>query len=105
MLLAIFFISSLLRGIIEYQKNQQFYQDYKNQYLKEKKRNTELKTQLVKTQDNYEFEKIVRDKLNLQKENEYVLVIPNPTPTVITPTPTPVPNYKQWIEEFAGESN
>ena len=99
-LLIVFFITSLTRSLIEYGKNQQFYQDYKNEFEKEKKRNTELKTQLVKSQDINEFEKIVRDKLNLTKQNEYILVIPNPTPTVLTPTPTPVPNYQQWIDTF-----
>ncbi len=99
-LLILFFITSLTRSLIDYGKNQQFYQDYKNEYENEKKRNVELKTQLVKSQDINEFEKIVRDKLNLHKPNEYILVIPNPTPTVLTPTPTPVPNYQQWIDVF-----
>ncbi|QQS44362.1 septum formation initiator family protein [Candidatus Roizmanbacteria bacterium] len=99
-LLILFFITSLTRSLIDYGKNQQFYQDYKNEYENEKKRNVELKTQLVKSQDINEFEKIVRDKLNLHKSNEYILVIPNPTPTVLTPTPTPVPNYQQWIDVF-----
>jgi len=99
-LLILFFITSLTRSLLDYAKNQQFYQDYKNEYQKEKKRNTELKTQLVKTQDINEFEKIVRDKLNLHQPNEYVLVIPNPTPTILTPTPTQIPNYQQWIDTF-----
>lgn len=99
-LLILFVITSLTRSLLDYTKNQQFYQDYRNEYQKEKKRNTELKTELVKTQDIHEFEKIVRDKLNLHKSNEYVLVIPNPTPTVLTPTPTPIPNYQQWIDTF-----
>lgn len=99
-LLILFFITSLTRSLIDYGKNQQFYQDYKNEFEKEKKRNTELKTQLVKSQDINEFEKIVRDKLNLHKPNEYILVIPNPTPTVLTPTPTAIPNYQQWVDIF-----
>ncbi|MBP9690480.1 septum formation initiator family protein [Candidatus Woesebacteria bacterium] len=100
LLLAFFFITSLTKGLLEYAKNQQFYRDYRDEYEREKKRNIELKTQLVKTQDINEFEKIVRDKLNLQLPNEYVIIIPEPTPTVITPTPTPVANYAQWIEVF-----
>ncbi|MBP9691477.1 septum formation initiator family protein [Candidatus Woesebacteria bacterium] len=99
-LLALFFITSLTRGVVEYAKNQQFYRDYRDEYEREKKRNIELKTQLVKTQDINEFEKIVRDKLNLQQPNEFVIIIPEPTKAVITPTPTPVANYAQWIEVF-----
>ncbi|MDA1316628.1 MAG: septum formation initiator family protein [bacterium] len=99
-LLAIFFISSLTKTIFEYRKNVQFYYNFTEEYAKEKKRNTELRTQLVKTQDIAEFEKTARNKLNLHKKDEYVMVLPQPTPTVITPTPTVAPNYAQWIELF-----
>jgi len=86
---------------LEYRRNVSFYQDYKQEYTKEKKRNIELKTKMAKAKDIDEFEKIVRNKLNLQKENETILVIPNPTPTVILPTATPVPNYRKWINVFS----
>ncbi len=99
-LLAFFFLSALSKNIFEYRKNYSFYNQYKQEYEKEKKRNIELKTMLVKTEDPYEFEKSVRNKLNLHKEDEVILVIPEPTPTVFTPTPTPVPNYKMWLDVF-----
>ena len=99
-LLALFFITSLTRGLVEYAKNQQFYNDYRTEYKKEKKRNTELQTKLVKTQDLHEFEKIVRDRLNLHQPNEFVIILPMPSPTVLTPTPTPVPNHIQWLQIF-----
>lgn len=98
--LAIFFLSALSKTIFEYRHNYAFYEEYRNDYEYEKKRNIELKTLLVKTKDSYEFEKNVRNKLNLHKENEVVLVIPEPTPTVLTPTLTPIPQYRQWIDVF-----
>ena len=94
-LLAIFFITSLSKNLLEYRKNISFYEDYRSEYLKEKKRNEES---YVKTQDTYEFEKTVRNKLNLHKENEVVLIIPEPTPTTFVPSATPMPNYKQWAD-------
>lgn len=97
---AIFFFSALTKNIFEYRRNYSFYQQYKEEYEGEKKRNTELRTQLVKTEDSYEFEKTVRNKLNLHKENEVILIIPNPTPTTFLPTPTAIPNYMQWIDIF-----
>ena len=100
--LVIFFILSLTKNIIEYQKNLSFYNDYKNEFNNEKKRNGELKTELVKAHDINEFEKIVRNKLNLHKKDETIMVIPNPTPSVILPSPTPLPNYRQWINVFTG---
>jgi len=99
-LLAIFFISSLTKTIFEYRRNLQFYNNFKEEYVKEKRRNTELRTHLVKTQDITEFEKIARNKLNLHKQDEYILILPQPTPTIITPTPTIVPNYIQWVRVF-----
>lgn len=98
LLIAGFFVMSLTKNIVEYRKNLAFHQDYKEEYLKEKKHNEELKTQYVKTQDSYEFEKTVRNKLNLHKENEVILIVPEPTPTIFIPTPTSLPNYQQWID-------
>lgn len=97
---AFFFLTALSKSIFEYRNNVAFHQQYKQEYEKEKKRNIELKTQLVKTQDSYEFEKTVRNKLNLHKEDEVIVVIPNPTPTVIIPTATPIPNYIKWLDTF-----
>lgn len=91
---------SLTKNIVEYQKNLAFHEDYKQEYLKAKKHNEELKTEYVKTQDSYEFEKTVRNKLNLHKKNEIILIVPEPTPTTYIPTPTPLPNYQQWIDVF-----
>lgn len=54
----------------------------------------------VKTQDTYELEKTIRNKLNLTKPGETMVLIPQPTttPTILTPTPLPV--YKQWMNTF-----
>ncbi len=99
-LVAFFFVSALSKSIFDYRKNLAFYEQYKQEFEAEKKRNIELKTQLVKTEDSYEFEKTVRNKLNLHKEDEVIVVIPNPTPTVLSPTPTVVPNYMKWLDIF-----
>ncbi|CAN5160646.1 hypothetical protein BH09PAT2_BH09PAT2_01840 [soil metagenome] len=100
LLIASFFIMSLTKNILEYRKNLAFYDDYKNEFTKEKKRNEELKTEYVKTQDVNEFEKTVRNKLNMHKANEVILIVPQPTPTIIIPTPTALPNYQQWVDVF-----
>lgn len=97
---ALFFFSALSKSIFEYRNNVAFHDQYKQEYEEEKKRNIELKTQLVKTQDSYEFEKTVRNKLNLHKVDEVIVVIPNPTPTVLIPTATPIPNYMKWLDVF-----
>ncbi len=95
-----FFIVSLTKNIMEYRKNLAFYDDYRKEYLKEKKRNEELQTEYVQTQDINEFEKTVRNKLNLHRSNEVILIVPEPTPTIFIPTSTPPPNYQQWVDVF-----
>jgi|SRR3989339_341005 len=92
----IFLFSSLIKNVFNYTSKNQFYQDYKNDYEKENKKNIELKTEIVKKQSVAEVEKTIRNKLNLLKENEVAIILPVPTLTIITPTPTPVPNYLQW---------
>jgi len=98
LLLVVFLISSLTKSIGEYHNNQQFYQKSRAEFEKEQNLNKELQTKLIKSKDIHQFEKIVRDKLDLHKRDEYVLIIPNPTPTVIIPTPTPLPAVYQWAE-------
>ncbi len=92
----IFLFFSLVKNIFNYTSKNQFYQDYKNDYEKENKKNIELKTEIVKKESVAEVEKTIRNKLNLLKENEVAIILPVPTLTIITPTPTPAPNYIQW---------
>jgi cell division protein FtsB len=92
--------SSLIKNIWDYQNKYAFYQDYKNNYDKEKQNNTALKTGIRKQSSNEELEKIIRNKLNLLKPNEVVVMIPTPTPNPIILTPTPAPNWRQWINLF-----
>lgn len=98
--LLFFFISSLTRNIIEYNKNLAFYEGYKKTYEEEQAKNNKLKTLLVKTEDTNQIEKTLRNKLNLSKEKESIVVINVPTPTPTVLPPTPAPNYKQWIDTF-----
>lgn len=77
-----------------------FYESYKNDYLKEKKDNNLLKTQVLKNKDINQTEKIIRDKLNLTRPDETSIIVNLPTPTPLIPTPTPQPNWEQWIKVF-----
>lgn len=96
----IFLLSSLIKNVFNYTSKTQFFQDYKNDYEKENKKNIELKTEIVKKQSVAEVEKTIRNKLNLLKENEVAIILPVPTLTIITPTPTPAPSWRQWINLY-----
>jgi len=54
----------------------------------------------VKTNDSFELEKIIRNKLNMVKPDEVMVVLPNPTPQPKVTAPTATPNYRQWWDVF-----
>ena len=98
--LLIFLFSSLLRNLFGYKSKLQFYQQFKQNFDREKKRNIELKTEVVRKKSQEEIEKTIRNNLNLLKDNEVSLILPSPTKTLISITPTPLPNWRQWWELF-----
>lgn len=97
-----FLFFSVTKTFFDYRRNYDFYENYKNEFLQEKKRNTELKTQILKNSDYNEIEKTIRNKLNLLKPNEVAVIIPSPTPTPTIFIPTPPPVYKQWWSVLSG---
>lgn len=99
-LLVIFFLSSLTKNLFSYQRSLVFFNSYQDQYEKEQKKNNELKTQLVKTADQYEIEKTIRNQLNMTKDNETMILLPELSPTPFIPTPTQAPVYRQWWDTF-----
>ncbi len=95
----LFFLSSLTRNLFDYWKNVAFYNEVYIQYQEAKEQNLALKTHIQKGQDSKEIEKTIRNKLNLLKEGEEVVIVAVPTPRVI-PTLTPNPPPDQWRETF-----
>ncbi len=98
--IVIFLFFSLTKNIFDYQKKYQLYLEFKNEYGAAKKQNIALKTQLLLESDPKEIEKTIRDKLNLTKPGEAVIIIPQPSPTPVVVTPTPAPNWQQWWEVY-----
>lgn len=96
----LFLFSSLTKNAFEYRKNYSFYDSYKTEADQVKKRNTQLKTQLLKQSDPYEIEKTIRNKLSLLKPNEIAIILPQPSPTPRVFIPTPAPVYRQWWDTF-----
>lgn len=96
----LFFIWSLARNFFEYQKNIAFYRSFREDYTATKQENTRLKTSILIASDSSQLEKTIRDRLNLSKEGEFVVILPTPTPNLTTPTPTPEPAYMQWLHVY-----
>jgi hypothetical protein len=101
--LVLFFFSSLTRNFFEYRRNLSFHAGFKEEYETEQRRNNELKSQLVKTQDPYEMEKTIRNNLNLMKDGEIAVLLPDPTATPVPVTPTVIPPADQWRDLFFGD--
>lgn len=67
-----------------------------------KQQHEELQRQLAKVESLEYVEKEARDKLNLGKEGEMIVIIP-PTSPFLSPTPTPVDtssNWQKWLRIF-----
>src|SRR3989344_3993003 len=88
-LVLLFLLYSLSKTLLDYNKKFSFYQQYKREFQEETDRNKKLKSDLVKAQDYHTVERTIREKLNLSKPNEVVVIIPMPSvPASPTPTPT-----------------
>lgn len=99
-LLSIFLFFSLTKTIFDYHNTLTFYQGYKDEYEAAHHNHIALQTKILRSSDENELEKTIRNKLNLLKQNEIAVIVPLPslTPTVLTPTPAPP--YRQWESVF-----
>lgn len=76
--------------------------DIQNNLQEEKERQEDLKRQLAKVESDQYIEREARNKLNLGREGEIILLLPSVSP-IIEPTPTPVDttaNWQKWINMF-----
>lgn len=99
-LIILFLLWLLTRNIFEYQKNWRFYQSLQQEYAAVKQENTKLKTGLLLASESASLEQTIRNRLNLAKDGEYVVILPTPTVSQISPTPTPAPIYEQWFHVY-----
>ena len=93
----VFIFFSLTKNLFDFRKTISFYQGFKDDYETEKKRQITLQTNILKSKDPYEIEKILRNKLNLLKEGEIAIIVPEPSPEPKQVRET-VPIFKQWLE-------
>jgi len=98
-------ISSLIKNVLNYQNALKFYEQYKNNFEKEKNKNQRLKTEILKKSSLAEVEKTIRNQLNLIQPDEIVVIINQPT---FTPSPSPTPNLsniQKWLQLYQGKTN
>ena len=95
-----FLVISLVRNVADYQRNLSFYDQTKNNFDKALLENKELKVHKQADSSPFEVEKNLRNKQNLLRENEIIVIVPSPSPIptpIVRPTELP---YQQWIRLF-----
>jgi cell division protein FtsB len=99
-ILFLFLATSFIRNIIDVKRNYPLFLNSKREFDEARQKNAQLKTAIVKQKSLNEVEKTIRNKLNMSKEGELVIIIPHPSPS---PTPIIIPTlpiYKQWMMVF-----
>jgi len=100
LIVLIFLVVSLIRNGFDYQRNISFYNQTKTNFEKAITNNKELKLRKQASSSPFEVEKNLRNKQNLLRKDEIMVIISSPSPN---PTPNVVPSeypYKQWIRLF-----
>jgi len=95
-----FLVVSLIRNGFDYQRNISFYDQTKANFTKATTNNKELKLRKQASSSPFEVEKNLRNKQNLLRKDEIMVIIPSPSPIplpVVRPSEYP---YRQWIRLF-----
>ncbi len=95
-----FLVISLIRNVADYQRNISFYDQTKDNFNKSLLENKQLKVNKQAGSSPFEVEKSLRNKQNLLRENEIIVIVPSPSPL---PTPIVRPSeypYRQWMRLF-----
>lgn len=104
LLISFFVINSLIHSITVMWQKDQFISFAKQELENEKKKNQELKKQLVVVKRPQFVEEEARDKLFMVKSGENVIIIPSVSPiqqlTVNKQQSTTKPKWQQWWELF-----
>jgi hypothetical protein len=95
-----FLVISFVRNVFDYQRNLSFYDQTKENFTKALLKNKNLKVQKRADSSPFEIEKSLRNKQNMLRKDEIIVIVPSPSPIptpIIRPTEAP---YKQWINLF-----
>lgn len=95
-----FLVVSLVGNGLEYQNSLSYHQKTKENLAAAVEKNKELLLKKTTADSAFEIEKNLRNKENLVREGEIMVIVPSPSPT---PTPFVAPKrppYREWIGVF-----
>ncbi len=99
--LSLIFIINLSRSIYALWQKGGIVEEREKVYDELARRNDELTQKSTQVESENFIEKEAREKLNLQKEGEVVVVLPKDLAvTVSSPSPIPQSNLQQWWKVF-----
>ncbi|MBI2611359.1 septum formation initiator family protein [Candidatus Gottesmanbacteria bacterium] len=99
-LIIIFLSINLVRSFFAISERGNILTDVERRLLEEKERQEALERKLVQVESDEYVEREARDKLNLSRDGEVVVILPPITP-IVSPTPTPVlAPLEQWMGVF-----
>lgn len=101
-LLSIAFVGNIIRTTTSLSGEDNIIKEAKDKLQKVTDENQNLKRQLAQVGSQEFIEKEARNKLNLGKEGEIVLILPSISP-FLTPPPIPAdssPNWQKWMKIF-----
>ena len=99
-ILGIILIANLVRSIAGLWQKGEIIKDYEKRLWDAQGRNEEIKKNLAKLQSPEYIEKQAREKLNLGKEKEFVVILPAVTPLPKSPVEEALPPWRQWFRLF-----
>lgn len=95
-------IVSLAKNILDYYKKNEFFSQFEQTIQKLEKENKEIADEIEKNRLQFSYEEVLRNKMNMTKPGEYVILLPPQKPSNITPTPT-VSTGQQWLHLYLQE--
>lgn len=99
-LIIIFLSINLVRSFGAISERGSILTDAERRLIEEKERQEALERKLAQVESDEYVEREARDKLNLSREGEVVVILPPITPIVL-PTPTPILTpLEQWMRVF-----
>jgi len=102
LIICVFLSLSLVRAVRRWSDRREIIENAQQKLDIEKKENEALTREFAKTQTPEFIEKQAREKLNMAKEGETVVILPQIIP-MVSPTPTPVDtsaNWEKWLKVF-----